>query len=163
MAGGRPEILNDTLMAQICECIAIGMTILRACAYCNISRETYYQWKRIGKEKPDSVYGLFIENIKTADAKSEFKLLSDIQNDVSWQSKCWVLERKWPKVWGRKSEVTIKPLPYCERLKRDENINTDNLTFEECKLINDLYEKHKKVEIISRIEAGDFNEDETDE
>lgn len=106
----RPEIINDALMAQICECIAVGMTVLRACAYCNISRETFYQWKIIGKEKPDSVYGLFLENIKQANAKSEFKLLSDIQNDVSWQSKAWLLERKWGKVWGRKNILKVEAI-----------------------------------------------------
>ena len=159
----RPVILNDTLMTQICDCIAIGMTVLRACAYCNISRDTYYQWKRIGIEKPDSVYGLFLHNIKQANAKSEYKLLTDLQNEVSWQSKCWLLERKWPKIWGKKSEVVIQPLSYMERIERESNIDPNKLTLEECRTLNDLYEKAKK-DVVPNIEYNDFQDlDELDE
>lgn len=110
MAGGRPEILNDALMLQICECIATGLSVLSACAYCNISRESYYHWKKLGKEKPDSIYGLFLANIKQADVQGEIRLLTDIQRDASWQSKAWILERRWPKKWGRKNIIKAEPV-----------------------------------------------------
>lgn len=99
---GRPTILNEEIIKQLYNCILIGMSILRACNYVGISKDTFYEWKKKGMANPDSIYGLLLENIAKAEAGGELKLISDIQKDQSWQSKAWILERRYPEEWSKK-------------------------------------------------------------
>lgn len=57
------------------------------------------------KEPEKSIFIEFLERIKEARAKREASWVMDISKDKSWQSKAWLLERKYFERWGRKDFV----------------------------------------------------------
>ena len=57
------------------------------------------------KEPEKSIYIEFLERIKAAQAIKEIRLVKKIDDDPSWQSAAWKLERKWFERWGRKDFV----------------------------------------------------------
>jgi hypothetical protein len=56
-------------------------------------------------KKEEEPYTGFLDAIEKAQACAEQDLLAAIKKDTSWQSKAWILERKFPKKWGRKMEL----------------------------------------------------------
>jgi hypothetical protein len=44
--GGRPTKLDDLTVKKLEEAFAIDATVLEACAYADISRETFYNWSK---------------------------------------------------------------------------------------------------------------------
>jgi len=140
---GRPTILDEDMIKQIYKCIVIGMSIARACAYIGVDKQTFYKWKKFGIERPDSVYASLLENIERAESGGELKLISDIQRDASWQSKAWILERRYPDEWSRREtrknvNVNFGYMP----VELDEK---DKIVFRDVEAIEDKKEPKKDI------------------
>lgn len=95
---------NETTVNDLVTHLKAGNSIKDSCLLAGISRETYYAWK---KEHPD-----FSDIIKKAEAECKARNIALIQQDKSWQSKAWWLERKYPEEFKerRSSEVESKDL-----------------------------------------------------
>lgn len=78
---------------RICDALKLGVTCEAAANYAGCSRDTYYRWR---KDDPD-----FAAAADLAMSASEVQLIMDIRSDGSWQSKAWLLERRWPERYGR--------------------------------------------------------------
>jgi len=84
--------------------LEIGMPISSICKRVGINRDTYYEWMNKGEKEPDTIYANFSDNVKESQFQAELKLLQDIQNDKSWQSKAWIMERRFRDEWAANKE-----------------------------------------------------------
>jgi len=96
MAKYCPEIV-----AKIASIVAQGNFATVASAACGIAECTYYAWLN-DPDKPE-----FSQAIKEAEAQAEMDAVSIIKNDESWQSKAWLLERKFKTRWAKTENQNI--------------------------------------------------------
>lgn len=102
----RRSKLTSAMSQKICKQIEKGMTIKRACQISGISEATYYEWLNRA-EKGESKYIDFSEALKKAEAKAQETLISKLSENDQWQSKAWILERRFASEWGRKENLDI--------------------------------------------------------
>ena len=70
-----------------------------------ISESTFHALREKGESGFGGLYLNFVETLKKSEAIAEANLLSVIQADPSWQSKAWILDRRCPEHWGRRSRL----------------------------------------------------------
>lgn len=97
MARARSKENHEAITAKILGAIKTGATVEAACSLARIARQTFYNWL-----KKDTVLKADYEE---ALAHSEIFLVSEIRKDPSWQSKAWLLERRFPERWGRRAVI----------------------------------------------------------
>jgi transposase-like protein len=86
------------------QALRMGLYVETACALAGIHKETYYEWLRQAKREQDvedSKFVIFSDAVEKAQAEAEGSFLKTIIEDDSWQSKAWILERKFRQRWGR--------------------------------------------------------------
>ena len=102
----RPSKYTDDLVAKLCELIAEGLSIAKACDLCGIGVTTYQRWH--------DEYEQFRIAVKRARAECERWHLNQIKagsRNGAWQASAWYLERTNPKTYGR---VATLPAPQTE-------------------------------------------------
>ena len=100
---GRRSKLNDEVAKQICAILASGGYQKTACAAVGIPAQTFYVWMEKGEHQTEGKYHDFHEAVKRAEHAAELRWIRTISEDDSWQSKAWLLERRYPDRWGRKA------------------------------------------------------------
>lgn len=111
----RPTSLPE-VQAVILTAIEAGNYRVTACAAAGIHRHTLQNWEKWGAEGKEP-YAEFLAALQTAEAKAEMRLLSDIDSaragtpgvsgaDV-WQTKAWILERRWPQRWAARVRTVV--------------------------------------------------------
>lgn len=108
---GRKTLLYSESKDRLLDAITKGLTINDACEYAGISEQTYYNWlnkdvSSIKNEEDKKKYLEFLESLKKAQSECQMYCLDFIMKDKSWQSKAWVLERRFPDRWAKK-DMTI--------------------------------------------------------
>jgi hypothetical protein len=103
-------ILNEKLIKDICGYLKEGVPILTSCQAVGISESIYYDWIKRGQglhteRTQEEIHVKFVEEVEKAVAASEVNLLRDIIKDKSWHAKAWVLERRFPERWSKKSAL----------------------------------------------------------
>tara|TARA_Y100000401_G_C8317067_1_gene223149 strand:+ start:756 stop:1121 length:366 start_codon:yes stop_codon:yes gene_type:complete len=107
---GRKTKLDDT-QQRLLEALRKGLSIEDSCTFAGIARSTYYNWlnrdietiKDLAEKKK---FMDFLDNIKKAQSECQMYCLDFIMKDKSWQSKAWLLERRFPDRWAKK-DMTI--------------------------------------------------------
>lgn len=102
---GRKTKLTPELAEKIANYISTGNYAVVVCGLVGIGESTYYSWLEKGVKAKSGKYREFLESIKRAEAAREAKWIKDIDGDPSWQSKAWLLERRYPERWGKKDIV----------------------------------------------------------
>ena len=150
---GQPVKLNKEKTDLLVKFIGGGNYNVTACKAVGISESSFYSYLVEGEEdlvkynegkiKKPTIYMEFLEAIKKAEAIREAKWVKDIDKDVSWQSKAWLLERKYPKRWGRvdRHELTGRdggPISFEERVKliKEDREPEENIVDEKRKSLN---------------------------
>jgi hypothetical protein len=108
---GRKTKLEDDIQQRLVTAIERGLSIEDACVYAGITKKTYYNWinkntDEIKDEAERKKFLHFLHNIKKAQSECQMYCLDFIMKDKSWQSKAWVLERRFPDRWAKK-DMTI--------------------------------------------------------
>ena len=108
---GRKTKLQDDIKHRLISAIEKGLTIVDACEYAGISEKTYYNWlnkntDEIKDEEERKKFVQFLQDIKKAQSECQMYCLDFIMKDKSWQSKAWLLERRFPDRWAKK-DMTI--------------------------------------------------------
>jgi len=75
--------LNEKITQQLEECFRIGLSINKACDCCSLTRSTYHDWIKKGKEKMDEGeinhhFALFCYRMKKAQAEGPLFLVRNI-------------------------------------------------------------------------------------
>ena len=108
---GRKTKLEDDIQQRLILAIERGLTIVDACEYSGISEKTYYNWlnkdtTQIKDDEERKKFVQFLQDIKKAQSECQMYCLDFIMKDKSWQSKAWLLERRFPDRWAKK-DMTI--------------------------------------------------------
>jgi len=113
---GRPSLINEKLIDELTGYLAEGLYIEHACSLVGIHDSTFHSWmRRARQEQADRNAGLdptpdndiflhLLASVEKAHAIAAREHLGNIRaaaNDGTWQASAWILERKFPKMWGR--------------------------------------------------------------
>jgi hypothetical protein len=134
---GRPPLLTPEVQTAIVNAIREGNYRTVAAAAAGVHRNTLTNWEKWGTEGKEP-YVDFMCALQKAEADAEISLLAEIKSAQAgltgergadlWQSKAWILERRFASRW-------------CARVKQQVAENVDALT---SKLKADP-ELHRKV------------------
>ena len=119
---GRPPKLTVEMIEQFCDLLIQGKTIARAALLTGISESTIYRWLALGKkEGTEAIYVELVERVSEATECSEFELLQRLrtagEKPEHWRSTAWILERRFPERYGKKSSTQ----PDFENIKSESN------------------------------------------
>lgn len=121
MARGRPTKLDADAAEVIVRILEIPQSIATACEAAGIDEKTYHNWAKRGKAaakaaekgedvpEADAPFLHFFRRTKKARATGKVELLDviravarDRQEPKRWQAAAWLLERMYPKEFGRR-------------------------------------------------------------
>jgi len=105
---GRKTKLTPELSEKIANYISTGNYDCVVCGLVGIHVSTYYRWLSMGEKAKKGPYKEFYDAIKKAEAAREMKWIRDIDADTSWQSKAWLLERRYPERWGKREAKVLE-------------------------------------------------------
>ena len=99
----RPTKLTPEVQDLIVDGINAGLTFRLTCARVGVNPGTFYRWL-------ESMYREFYEAVERAKADSALRLVSQItlQALTDWRAAAFILERRFPDDYGRRTEVTGK-------------------------------------------------------
>lgn len=112
----QPEIV-ETLLEAVEEGEPLTIAVKRA----GIARKTLYDYLKKGRKAMamrersgdpdaqltqwDDAYIYLAREIEKREADQQKALLDKIEEDDSWQSKAWMLERIWPEDWSKDTTI----------------------------------------------------------
>ena len=100
---GRPSKFSPEICEVILAALRRGAHIDIACTIGEIDIKTFYSWLKKGKQQESGEFRDFLQSIKKTLAEYELDVLSVIEAAPEWQSKAWILERRFPKRWAKSS------------------------------------------------------------
>ena len=102
---------NARRAAVLLEAIELGASLKLAAGAAGISYETLRRWMREGEASDSSPYAELVSQILEAEGRMAVKCMAHIQNAAgkgTWQASAWILERRFPDLYGRKTRTTIE-------------------------------------------------------
>lgn len=104
---GRPTSLTPEVERAILGALRGGNYRETAAQAAGIHRNTLRNWIKAG-EAGDPDFVEFLCAVEKAEAYGERKLLRHIRAGCDgWQSKAWIMERRWPGRWSGRVRVTV--------------------------------------------------------
>lgn len=81
-------------------------TLTDACKAAGIDESTLRLWRKMGREKPSSIYGKFSRQFETAKARGKVGLIGATFKNAMKDGNLAlrIMERKWPDEWGKPPE-----------------------------------------------------------
>ena len=107
---GRPFKLNAELVDRVAASIELGMTWARAAEASGVGLSTLHEWRARG-EAGEALFVDLVERLKKAEANGIARALESIRSASeggAWQASAWILERRYPADYGRRSEVSVR-------------------------------------------------------
>jgi transposase-like protein len=99
--------LTPGLQAKLCAALRAGAYRDSAAQANDVHPATVRRWVQQG-EAGDSDYEAFARALKKAEAVAERRLLRLVRaGGEGWQSKAWIMERRWPARWGGRVRATV--------------------------------------------------------
>jgi hypothetical protein len=125
---GRHTELTPDVARTIVAAVRNGNYRTTAAALAGVHRSTLYVWE----QREDEPYATFTRELQAAEAEAESELLESIRNAMPsipgeggrgadpWQSRAWILERRWPKRWASRvrTAVTEEIDAFTDRLQK---------------------------------------------
>ena len=85
------------------------MTWARAAEASGVGLSTLHEWRQRG-EAGEALFVDLVERLKKAEANGIARALESIRSASeggAWQASAWILERRYPADYGRRSEVAV--------------------------------------------------------
>ena len=106
----KPTKLTPQVHKAILDGVGKGMPIARMCSLLRITRSSYYEWLRRGRDGEEP-YAALVEDLEHVEAELEKRLIGVVM-EAAIEGKNWIpamtiLERKWPENYGRNRDVTV--------------------------------------------------------
>ena len=100
--------LEPELAARIITYLRAGSYLETAAAAAGVSKSTLHRWLQRGSEGEEP-FAHFADQVEEALAASELRDLARIDKaaDGNWQAAAWKLERRNPKMWGRREYTQL--------------------------------------------------------
>jgi transposase len=99
MPGGAPTKRTAKNREAILDALSKGYTRLASAGAGGMTYQTFREWEKDDAEFSDAV--------EKAEGIAVRRFLGEIAQDKSWQAKAWILERRWPKEFGRRESVEM--------------------------------------------------------
>ena len=111
--GGRPTKLTPEVQEKILTAIRAGNYGHVAAKYAGIGERTFYRWMAQGEKARAGKYRQFRQAVEAAESEAEVRAVAIIQKQMpdNWRAALSYLERKHPKRWGRRMDVTSGDQP----------------------------------------------------
>ena len=106
---GRPSKLTPEVEARIAEAVELGATWERAADAAGVGASTLRDWRQRG-EAGEVPFAAFLASLKRAEGAGVERALRTIREAAeggAWQASAWILERRYPADYGRRSEVAV--------------------------------------------------------
>ena len=107
MSAGRKTKLTKELVDKFHALLSAGNYVVTACGSLGVSQSAYYDWLKKGESAGEGIYAEFEQAVKKAESIAEAKWMHQIGQDASWQSKAWLMERRYPERWSRKDNLAL--------------------------------------------------------
>lgn len=107
---GQPTKLTHGVAEKILEAVRKGNRLDTAALYAGVGRETFYSWLRKGRAADArQPYRGFVQQLDEALASWEAGKVDAISaaGDKEWQANAWMLERRLPDAYGRRTRVDV--------------------------------------------------------
>ena len=114
---GRPTKLTPEVQDKIVSAVRAGSYLETAAAYAGIDKATLHRWLKRGARAvlvlpPDPAEAAFVDfcdSLTRALAQSEVAEVTAITkaSKIDWRAAAFLLERRAPKRWGRRSEIEV--------------------------------------------------------
>jgi hypothetical protein len=108
--GGAPLKLTPERQAAICDAIRAGVRPETAAVYNGVAARSYYRWMECGRgADSEPIYKAFVQAVEVALAEWEARdvLLIGEAAKSDWRAAAWRLERRLPRVYGRRERHEI--------------------------------------------------------
>ena len=102
---GRPSKLDEETKNALLDSISLGMKWTDACVIAGINYQTFRNWIERGEKAERGEYLEFLEGLKRAKFEGKQKRIKVIEDDKSWQSKAWLLERMNQTEFGLRNDL----------------------------------------------------------
>lgn len=142
---GAPLKLTPERQAGISDAIRAGVRPEIAAVYNGVGARTYYRWMQLGRAADaEPVYLEFVDAVEVALAEWEARdvLLIGEAAKEDWHAAAWRLERRLPKVYGKRERHEIANAdegPF--RISAGPSFDPDRLTVDELEQLLALTEK----------------------
>jgi transposase len=104
---GDVTALTPEVQARICKALAAVNYRETAANAGGVTGRTVRNWCARGAEGEEP-FASFLSAVEKAEAKAERLLLRAIRRGVDgWQSRAWIMERRWPARWSGRVRVTV--------------------------------------------------------
>lgn len=104
---GRPSLLTPALQEKLCNLLCSGSYRKVAAVSVGICERTLRHWCEWGGEGREP-YAAFVAAIEKAESEGELALLAKVEaGGEGWQSKAWILERRWPARWSGRVRLQV--------------------------------------------------------
>lgn len=123
----RKTKLTPKLQEDIVQALGVGATHEHAAQYAGIDGATFYRWLQAG-EAGKAPYREFCEAVKKAEGRAVVGWLAQIEEAArtgNWQAAAWKLERRYPKLYGRRTGDEVEPGQTVTLLVKYENALDD--------------------------------------
>lgn len=143
----NPRKLTDTVATRLVEMFRLGATNIDACRYAGIDDETLRLWIIGGRQELDEIAARGDDPMEEAEpatmsrqaalvlaiegALGEFakEQLTNIKaaGNSDWRAPAWLMERRFPKEWGKRTQVdhTHELVERTKRLAESRNLDED--------------------------------------
>lgn len=137
-----------------------GAYLAHAANAVGIDDNTVYRWIKWGKEDPESIYGLFLEDLKRATGIAILRNVSIVQKaaEDDWAAAKWLLTVLDPEIYGNKSTVKTE-ISGLVGMAMETNLIISDEELKKLTAIQESIEEQNKVTIID----GTFREHLPDE
>lgn len=106
--GTDPHFFDDQIRLRILTFIQAGANYAQAARAAGINRQRIHDWMRRGREakEGDEAYVIFLEEIETAEAFAEMRLLGLVSAHAKtdWRAGMAMLKARWPERWAREGQ-----------------------------------------------------------
>jgi hypothetical protein len=108
--GPKPKLFNPAILTRLCDAIRTGATIDLACKYAGINPSVYYdalnraksgdpEWQGVAAELADAEGACAVEMLAT---------VTTAARNGTWPAAAWMLERRYPMMYGRSESRFIQ-------------------------------------------------------
>ena len=107
---GRPLKLTPETTQRIVEAVELGATWERAADAAGVGASTLGLWRRRGEagEVPYSAFLAALKKAESAGVERALRVIREAAEGGAWQASAWLLERRYPADYGRRSEVSVR-------------------------------------------------------
>jgi hypothetical protein len=108
--GPKPKLFNPAILTRLCDAIRTGATIDLACKYAGINPSVYYDALNRAKAGNPEWQGVAAE-LADAEGACAVEMLATVTNAArngTWPAAAWMLERRYPMMYGRSESRFIQ-------------------------------------------------------